>query len=219
MKKLFVFILCAMLIFALPVVAFAEEVDSATVEQTTEVTENLPSAEVIATEGENSPPESTITESIVEYVKSHVEEISVIMTLILTIVYEVRKHGKLNGSIGTLNNNAITVATNSAVAINTALAKVESIAGAVEGYKNDMVTLLDEIRKNAEEKQVLEDALTRVESYLKAAKSANVEFANEMAELLCLANIPNSKKEELYARHIKAVDEIKEVTSNDGTEA
>lgn len=219
MRKLFVFILCAMLIFALPVVAYAEEGDSATVEQNTEVTENLPSVEETATGSEDSVPEQTMTEIIVEYVKEHIEEISVIGTLLMTIFYEIRKHGKLNGSIGTLNNNAITVATNSATAINMALAKVESIAGAVEGYKNDIAALLGEIRKNAEEKQVLEDALARVESYLKSAKSANVEFANEMAELLCLANIPNSKKEELYARHIKAVDEIKEVTSNDGKEA
>ena len=39
---------------------------------------------------------------------------------------------------------------------------------------------------------------------------ANVELANEVAELLVLANIPNSKKEELYSRHLAAVGAIAE---------
>lgn len=223
MKKILVFILCAMLIFALPVVAYAEEGDSATIEQTEEVTENLPSENKTATEGEISPPEDKpITEIIVDYVKENLEEISVIGTLLLTIFYEIRKHGKLNGSIGVLNNNAISVATSSADAINKALAKVEGIAGTVTGYAQKMETLLGEIRKNAEEKDHLEDMLLQVESYLKTAKLANIEFANELAELLNLSNIPNSKKEELYARHTKSIHELEaaeEVMSNDGTEA
>jgi hypothetical protein len=60
-------------------------------------------------------------------------------------------------------------------------------------------------------------------TYIKTAKLANVEFANELAELLVLANIPNSKKDELYSRHIAAVGAIAEaekteVTTNDGGE-
>jgi hypothetical protein len=52
-----------------------------------------------------------------------------------------------------------------------------------------------------------------------------MELANEVAELLVLANIPNSKKEELYSRHLAAVGAIAEaekteVTINeDGQEA
>jgi hypothetical protein len=42
---------------------------------------------------------------------------------------------------------------------------------------------------------------------------ANVEFANEVAELLILANIPNSRKDELYARHLAAVNAIQEAES------
>ena len=45
-------------------------------------------------------------------------------------------------------------------------------------------------------------------NYIKASKLANVELANELAELLVLANIPNSKKDELYSRHIAAVAAI-----------
>ena len=223
MKKILAFILCAMLIFALPVVAYAEEGDSANLEQNEVVTENLPSENETAIEGEISPPEDKpITEIIVDYVKEHFEEISVIGTLLLTIFYEVRKHGKLNGSIGILNNNAISVATSSADAINKALAKVEGIAGVVDGYKQEMSSLLGEIRKNAEEKDKVENMLLQVESYLKTAKCANVEFANELAELLNLANIPNAKKDEMYARHTTAVHKLEameEVIHHDGTEA
>ena len=58
------------------------------------------------------------------------------------------------------------------------------------------------------EKQKLEQTLGEALAYIKTAKLANVEFANELAELLVLANIPNSKKDELYARHRAAVDAI-----------
>lgn len=205
MKKIFVIMLCAMLIFALPVFAYASEGDPATV------------TEEIATE-----EEASVTETIVEYVKSHIEEVSVIATLLITIVYEIRKHGKLNGSIGTLNNNAITIAENGATAVKAALTEVADIAEVVKGYKEEFTSLLSEMRHSLEEKQNLETTLAHVETFLKTAKLATLELSNEVAELLVLANIPNSKKDELYARHTKAVHEleaVEEVMSNDGKEA
>lgn len=210
MKKILVFLLCVALLSAVPVVAFAEEDSSAVVEQDGTV-------EVVET-----PDERTATEKITDYLKAHVEEISVIGTLILTIFYEIRKHRKLNGSIGTLNNNAVTVAENSAVAIQSALAKVESVAEVVNGYKEKMEAIIDDIKKNAEEKEALEDTLKQVKAFLNSSKLATLEMSNEVAELLVLANIPNAKKEELYARHIKAVHDLEvvdEVMSDDGSEA
>lgn len=199
MKRFLVLMLCIMLLMVTPVVAYAAE-DGAEVEV-----------------------EQTMTEEIVDYVKSHVEELSVIVTLILGIFYEVKKHGKLTGSIGTLNNNAITVAQNSAETIKTALAGVEGIAEVVNKYKDEITDLLGEIRKSAEEKKALEDTLSHVEGLLKTSKLATIELANEVAELLVLANIPVSKKEELYARHRAAVNAItvaeSEVTTHDGEEA
>lgn len=208
MKRILVFMLCVLLLCSIPFVAFAEEDPSATTEEVT--------TEVAATE-------KTMTEVITEYVKTHIEEISVIGTLLLTIFYEVRKHGKLTGSIGTLNNNAITVAENSAATIKTALEGVEGIANVVNKYKDDIEGLLGEIRKSAEEKKALEDTLSHVEGFLKTSKLATLELSNEVAELLVLANIPVSKKEELYSRHRAAVDAIaeaeSEVNGNDGEEA
>ena len=102
--------------------------------------------------------------------------------------------------------------------------RVENVSAVVDKYKDEIITLLAEIRQTDDEKKKLETALAEVENYLKTAKLANTELANEVAELLVLANIPNSKKEELYSRHraaVAAIDaaEHKEVKDNVGEEA
>lgn len=197
MKRFLVFMLCLMLLCVTPVVAFAAE--------------------------EEAEVEKTMTEEVVDYIQGNLEEITVIGTLILTVLYEVRQRTKLKGSIGTLNNNAITVAENSAATIKAALAGVEGIAEVVNKYKDEIESLLGEIRKSAEEKKALEDTLAHVESFLKTSKLATLELSNEVAELLVLANIPVSKKEEMYSRHRAAVNAIAEaegeVTTHDGEEA
>lgn len=199
MKRFLVLMLCIMLLMVTPVVAYAAE------------------------DGAEVAVEQTMTEEIFAYCKSHVEELSVIGTLILGMFYETRKHRNLNGSIGTLNNNAIAVAQNSAENIKTVLAEAKGIADVVIKYKDEIESLLSEIRKSAEEKKSLEDTLSHVEGFLKTAKLATLELSNEVAELLVLANIPVSKKEELYSRHRAAVDAIataeSEVTTHDGEEA
>lgn len=202
MKKIIFLLLCVMLVFAMPLAVSAEEA----------------SAEEVTTE---AAPEETITETIVGYVQEHFEEISVIGTLALTIFYEINKHRKLNGSIGTLNNNAIAVAQNSSAAIDSALSKVMAIAESVQGYKDEFASLLEEVRKTAEDKKSLEDMLAQVDAHLKSSKLANMEFANELADLLCLSNIPNSKKEELFSRHRAAVASIEaeEVKADDNKES
>ena len=225
MKKILALMLCVVLLCATSIVAFAEEDSSAVAEPNTSVTDNSTTSNETATEGEISADtnsDKTLTDTIIEWVQTNFEEISVVVTLIATAYYNFRKHRTLNGSIGTLNNNAITVAQNSADAINKALAEVGDIANVVNSYKDEIATLLGEIRKSAEEKQSLETTLAHVETFLKTAKLATVELSNEVAELLVLANIPNSKKDELYARHTKAInalEEAEEVMTNDGTQA
>lgn len=244
MKKIFAILICAFLICAMPVIAFAEEENPPVFDEEGSATENLPTENESATEGEISGEENTpnteeitppaeevtppdtetdvptppkseaqieaelTTEKIVKYVQDHLEEISVIITMILTVFYQVRKHKVLNKSIGTLNNNSVTIAENSSTAVNNALAGVRGVSDVVLSYKDEIASLLAEVRQNAEEKKRLEAALNEVESYLKTSKLANLELANEVAELLVLANIPNSKKEELYSRHLAAVGAI-----------
>lgn len=248
MKKIFAILICAFLICAMPIVAFAEEEIPPVFDEEGSATENLPTENESATEGEilgeentpnteeTTPPDTETpkseaqveaeltTEKIVKYVQDHLEEISVIITLILTLFYQVRKHKVLNKSIGTLNNNSVTIAENSSTAIGKALSGVEGVSNVVLSYKDEIASLLAEVRQNAEEKKRLETALNEVENYLKTSKLANVELANEVAELLVLANIPNSKKEELYSRHLAAVGAIAEaerteVKEDDGQEA
>ena len=185
MKRIFAIVICAILLTCvLPVAVFADG-------EPTDAVESLPTTEKT----------ETITDQIVEYVTNHLEEISVIVTLILTVFYQVRKHGVLNKTIGILNNNAVTVAEDSKIAI-------EGVSSTVTGYKVNIEALLAEFKANAEEKHKLEQTLSEVHTFLKNAKLANLELANEVAELLVLANIPNSKKDELYSRHLAAVGAI-----------
>jgi hypothetical protein len=209
--------LCAVLISSTPVQAEEVEPNAAPpiteTEQTTLPEDSLPPT----TDDDEASVEVPTTDSIKAYVEENLEEISVIVTLICTIIYQVRKNIALNASIKTLNNNAITIADSSSTSINNASATVG-------GFVEQMNTLLAEVRNTAEEKKKLEVKLDEVTRYINTAKLANVELANEMAELLVLANIPNSKKEELYSRHRAAVDAINtaertEVTRHDGAEA
>ena len=251
MRKIIAILMCAMIVFALPVVAFAEEVEEGeapTGEATEETTEQpdysmeiesgdvtvnsnlagylayLEAERAAAEEAEKETtedepyekPEAQIeaeltTQKIVEYVKSHLEEISVIVTMILTVFYQIRKHAVLNKSIGTLNNNAVSVAENSAAAIGQAMSGMEGMSSTVGNYANAVERVLDAYRSIAEDKQELKATIAEVKANLATSKAANIEFANELAELLVLANIPNSKKDELYSRHRAAVDAIDKI--------
>lgn len=223
MKRIFAVVICAILVCTFPIVAFAEGDPVSSIETNDHVADSLPTAEETATENEILPdtttpeePTQTTTDLIVDYAKGHFEEISVIISLIVSAFYSMRKHGILNKSIGTLNNNAVKIAENSNSAI-------QDASDVVTGYKEEIEALLSEYRANADEKKKLENTLAEVQTFLKTAKLANVELANEVAELLVLANIPNSKKEELYSRHLAAVGAIAdaektEVIVDDGQE-
>lgn len=228
MKKIFAFLVCAALICATPIVAFAEEITEATVteEQTTEVvTEAV--TEVVTEPVTEAPTDEVVltTDMIVSWIREHFEEISVVVTLLFTAFFQAVKHASLNKSVALCNNNAVTIAEHSSDAINEALAKVEGVASVVAEYKEQIASLLSEIRQSDEEKKRLEVAFAELENYLKKSKLANLELSNEIAELLVLANIPNTKKEELYSRHRAAVDEIAtvdiktEVTTNVGEDS
>ena len=187
MKKIIICILCAALICLMPLTVYA-------------------------TDGEQTEVSSEV---VVEYVKTHIEEISVIITMIVTAFYNITKNKRLDRSVSVLNNNAVTVATESKAAIDGALTSVTEAAACVNEYKNEMAYLLAEVRANEDEKQELQRKLAQVTSYLQRSKDANVEFASELAELMMLANIPNAKKDELYSRHLAAVRALEEVGGKD----
>lgn len=213
MKKFLVLILCAFLVCAFAVVASAEDGSVSSEELNDTVTENLPTEDTNASQGENSASENVValySDMIIEWAKNNVDKIALVVVAIVTAVIERITVTKAKKAIGISNNNAVAVSENSTLAIGNALTAVTDAASVVNGYKEEMAKLLAEVRANAEEKMKLEQALSDASAFLKTAKLANVELANEVAELLVLANIPNSKKEELYSRHLAAVGAIAE---------
>lgn len=209
MKKILAFFVCAvLLICAMSFCAFAvgETVSGIDTGASPTVEESVAVDEI---SGEKAMLDFS-TEDIEEYIKAHFEEISVIIGLILSAFYNIRKHKLLNRSISATNNNAIAVAENSEHIVADAVNRMEGISAEVLRYKEAFDALMDEYRASAEEKKNLENTLNEAMNYIKTAKLANVEFANELAELLVLANIPNAKKDELYKRHLAAVNAIAE---------
>ena len=220
MKK-FIAVLCLVLVMCSFTFVVANAEETPTEATITETTTESTTTETTSP-AEETIPEKTFSEKVVDWVKANFTDLSVVAALLLSIFYEIRKHGKLSGSVNTLNNNAIAIANNNAETIKLAFERVEELAKVVEKYKDDFTAIFDEVRKTAEEKQTLEATLTHVETFLKSAKLATLELSNEVAELLVLANIPVSKKDELYARHTKAVHEleaVEEVMSNERIEA
>ena len=215
MKKILAFIVCTvLLICAFPLTAFAEGDPVDSIETSVEEVDTSPTEEESASEeeisGEEAMPGIT-TEDIVAYIKAHFEEISVVITLILTLFYNIRKHKLLNKSISATNLNAITVAENSELTMKETLTMIAE-------YKTEFTNLLNEYRASEVEKQKLGHTLNEAMTYIKTARIANEEFANELAELLVLANIPNSKKDELYSRHIAKIAALHAIEEAEHTE-
>jgi hypothetical protein len=208
MKKILSLILCMMLLFSLPVAVFAEGEDAVvedTVAEDGGATDEKTDIEIEA---------DKITEQIVVWFQDNFEEISVIITLLLTLFYQVKKHTSLNKSIGTLNNNAVAIAENSGATITQALSGVSSVSAVITDYIGKMDNLLAEVRSNEEDKRAMKAALDTAMKYVEAAKSANIELANELAELLLFANIPVSRKDEFYARHRATVESIASIVGD-----
>lgn len=196
MKRIFAVVMAVLMICAMTVVVYATDPADDTV-------------------GEPSGGEFELTtDKIISYIQEHLEEISVIITLILTIFYNIKKQNALNKSIGTLNNNAVTVAENSSASISKALTGMDGVSAAVGEYKEAIAALLSEVRANDDEKKAMQTMFANMQAYLTASTQANVEFSNVLAELLVLANIPNSKKDELYARHRAAIDALNAIVPN-----
>lgn len=206
MKRIFTFIVCAVLLLCVcNVITFAEGEE--VVQEPTEVVQ-----------------EPTLTDEVIGYAKEHLEEIAVLVYMFITSIYERKKQKANFNAIATVNNNAVTVSTDSKTAIADAKKAMQDVKDEVVGYKKTIEKLLSKFEESEKDKLKLEEMLAQVHNTLKASKLANMELANEVAELLVLANIPNSKKEELYSRHLAAVGAIAEAeqtevtTNEDGQE-
>ena len=196
MKKLLALSLCILLICALPLAAHADESDGL-------------SAEKAQTEAaEEAEKGLLLSKRLEEWVIPHLEEICVVVTMIISLICQMKKHKLLSKSMGVMNHNAVTIAEQSSSMMSQALASMENTSCAVAGYDAQIAALLEAHRSAAEDKALLEKELRELKTYLKTATEANLEFSNELAELLNLANIPNFKKEEIGARHLAAVNAL-----------
>lgn len=238
MKKLIVCILCFMLL-VVPLSVSAEEATDGVVEGETvdgEVVEppveENPVEEEIQGDGETVAPEgkpsddleteleearNTVSDIIVAWVTENAEEIGVVITLIGYGIVLFKKLATILQSAGTINNNAITITEKSSDFMNQALNKIEATSDVVKGYDIRIAEILEAFCRTAEDKQNLETLNKRLETelmeiknYLKISADANIEFANELCELLALANIPNFKKESIGAAHLERVNAILE---------
>lgn len=229
MKKLIVGILCFMLIIT-PLSASAEEAAEGVTEGETvgdEVidtpAEEIPTDEEIEGDGEVVVPDDVptddstfeeevevVTDKIVKWLEDNSALLGMIVTLIGYGIVTFNRLSTVIKSASTMNNNAIAIAKNSKDVVDEALTSINSASGAVTNYDARIMALLEAFKTTAEDKARLEKEFVELKNYLKTSTDANIEFANELAELLGLANIPNHKKEEIGARHLEHVKAILE---------
>lgn len=225
MKKIFALMLALMLLCA-PIVASAEDYDVGDVFEGEVGEDNsIPETET-PTEEEIQPPADTptdtptvptfeeevtiVTDNIVKWIEDNSALIGLIVTVLGYGIVTFKKLGTVIKSASTMNNNAVTIAKTSNDAVAQALASIENSAGVVTAHDSVILALIEKYKTTAEDNKRLENELLEIKNYLKTSTDANVEFANELAELLGLANIPNYKKEEIGARHLEAVKTILE---------
>ena len=204
MKKILAFIICLVLVLVMPLAVFAEDGISDAVVADEVIEDTLSSEDETVTEGENTgeedTPEPTLTtEMIGAWFEKNSGALGIVCTIIGYGIALFNTINKANKSVTTMNNNTVTISESNEKIMSEALKELKSASA-----------LLGEIRRTDEDRKQAEKSLAEVSTYLNATRMANVELANEVAELLVLANIPNSKKEELYSRHLKAVAAIAE---------
>lgn len=129
----------------------------------------------------------------------------------------------VNKALGEAKDIMQAISDGNAAALTDVLGKAEGIAEVVTTFTKMMETFMERIGDIESDKASLKSALAEATKNMQLSNKAVLENSNMMAELLMLANIPNSKKEELYARHLSAVNAIadaekSEVATDDGQE-
>ena len=190
MKKIFV-LLMVMMLLLVPLSASAED-----------------STEATTAPAEEELDWGAVSKNIEHWFYENYDKALVTAFLLVSAFAEKSREKRINKSMGTINNNAITVAEKSSAFMAEALGNIKNTAGVVTSYDERILAMLEEFKMAAEDRAMLEKELVETKNYLRTATDANLEFANELADLLALANIPNFKKEELGARHLKSVNAI-----------
>lgn len=188
------------------------------VETPTDAPTTTPDDEPIvdAPTGEN-PVESEktpITDVIANWLLANADTITLILSVIAASIAIFKKLGAVLKAMGIINDNAVTVATDSAAQMKEVQEMIASASNAVTGYDGKIKELLEAFAVLLDENKLLKDDVKELKTYLHTSTSANVEFANELSELIGLANIPTYKKDELGRRHLEAVRAIYDAETN-----
>lgn len=202
MKKILIAIVCLALMCCFSMSAFAETVEPP-----------IATEETLTNEVNWDEVKGEVSAFILNWVKPHIEEISVIVTLVFYVIASAKDRKNLNKNMGVMNNNTIAIANNSNEKMTEALALMQTSSDSVVSYDERIKTLLESYNNTLEDNRRFREEYVEMKKYLKASTEANIEFANELAELLALANIPNYKKEEIGKRHATNVAAIREAES------
>lgn len=202
MKKILIAIVCLALMCCFSMSAFAETVEPP-----------IAPEETLTNEVNWDEVKGEVSAFILNWVKPHIEEISVIITLVFYVIASAKDRKNLNKNMGVMNNNTIAIANNSNEKMTEALALMQTSSDSVVSYDERIKTLLESYNNTLEDNKRFREEYVEMKKYLKASTEANIEFANELAELLALANIPNYKKEEIGKRHVTNVAAIREAES------
>lgn len=158
---------------------------------------------------------NTVTGIVADWIADNMDWLSIVATLLGYGVVLLKKFKSTDKKLGIFNNNTVTVASDMKTFMSDALENVKNMSSNVDKYDERISQLLTTVDKlieaytsSEEDKKRLEAELARVETRLESATKSNIEFANELAELLSLANIPNFKKEEIGKRHLEAVNAL-----------
>ena len=223
MKKIFVLVLIVAMTLVFGVCAFAETPTDILTAEESNSTANYTPEEENATESEiSSDSDISLTDDIVPlsakivaFIEEHFEGtsfISLAITVVVYIFFEVKNNKKLKLSIGSLNNNAIEITNVAVKNVNDAFAKAQDLVNTVAEYKKDFESFLYQLQKNAEEKKSLEDTLATVENFMKVITVALKENSAEVYDLLMASNIPNAVKNDMCKRHKQADEAIEGLT-------
>lgn len=221
--KLLIAILCLMVI-CLPLNVFAEDIP-ADVTITVADNEVIPEEDVPAAETPEDVPEdkrgfnwedvkNTVGSKVEAWVIANAEEIGVALTVISFIIDNRREKKKIKKDMSVMNNNAITIAKEGSAHMTASEIAINNAAAAVLAFEKRITEIIEKYGEAAEAKKILEVEIVEIKEYCKVLAESNQEFANEFAELLSLANIPNYKKEEMGARHRARSLAIKEASDH-----
>jgi uncharacterized protein YoxC len=152
--------------------------------------------------------EITLTESIAKWLENNADTISLIISIIGAVIVIVKRISDVLKKAGIINDNAVTIATESASQMQAARETINNAANVVTGYNEQITALLSAFSTLLDENKLLKDDVNTLKNYLHTSTNANLEFSNELAELLALSNIPNYKKDEIGQRHLESVQAI-----------